>query len=83
MRSKGVGGISRRKTKFGKRKTKFGKTKTGKIKVPLRNKIGRWPAELRSKVRGYRRPKKTGWIESGLSAGMPGNEDTDPGPTKR
>jgi hypothetical protein len=35
----------------------LGRTKRGKIKIPVTQRIGRWPPELRSKVKGYRKPK--------------------------
>jgi hypothetical protein len=58
----------------------LGKTKDGKIKIPVTHRRGRWPKALRSSVKGYSgRPSTT---SGRLSAGMPGNEETDPGPYK-
>jgi hypothetical protein len=54
-----------------------------KIKIPTKNRI--WPPELRAIVKGYERPRSTGGDtirSSPLSAGMPGNEETDPGKPK-
>jgi hypothetical protein len=54
--------------------------KGDKIEIPTKNRI--WPAELRSVVKGYQRPKSDGGDTikpSPLSAGTPGNEESDPG----
>jgi hypothetical protein len=63
----------------------LGKNKRGKIKIPRKKRRGKWPRELRSKVKGYRRPQNQSrsFRPPPLSAGMPGNEETDPGPHKR
>jgi hypothetical protein len=63
----------------------LGKSKRGKIKIPRKKRRGKWPLELRSKVKGYRRlqNQSRSFRPPPLSAGMPGNEETDPGPHKR
>ena len=86
----GAGGVaqwikqnSTRLRQFNKCMAALSKTKKGKIKIPLKQRIGRWPRELRPNVKGYQRPDSTGGDSikpSPLSAGMPGNEETDPGP---
>jgi len=57
-----------------------------KIKNPLPPKLTpkltpeqrkKWPRG--KKIKGYKRPKRTGSLPEQLSAGTPGNEETDPG----
>jgi hypothetical protein len=58
------------------------RTKHGKTQIPLKHGIEQWPRSLRPSVKGYRQPDSKGGDSikpSPLSAGMPGNEETDPG----
>jgi hypothetical protein len=85
-----AGGVEKWIKQDGKRHHQFEKfiekaeARANKEKKPAPLKIfeGPWPRELQYPIKGYRRPPSGGNSikPSPLSAGTPGNEETDPGP---